>query len=109
MSVKLTKEQLMEARKLLNNLKAFASKGYGSVSSVIILTNKATPDVLYIKYERNFITAGEMDYENKIASIDRQGKIDFVDGRFSDVFERAAFISECKKLNLDDENSYTII
>jgi hypothetical protein len=106
MRLKITSEQLLSARNLLNNLKKFVDKGYGSVSNVMILSNNATSDTIYIKYEKSFTTAGEMDYENRIASIDQSGKIDFIDSRFKDIFERASFLSECKNVNLDDENSF---
>ena len=109
MKQRVTNEQLMSARNLLNNLKKFVEKGYGSVNGLLILSNKITPDKIYVKYEKSFITAGEMDYENRIASIDQAGKIDFIDSGFKDIFERASFISECKNIDLENENQYEIV
>lgn len=106
MRLKISTDQLLSAKTLLNRLKGFVEKGYGNVTNVLILSNKATPDKIYIKYERSFTTAGEMDYENRIASIDRSGKIDFVDEGFKDIFERAAFIAECKNIDLYNEDTF---
>ena len=109
MPLQLTNDQLLSARNLMNNLKKFVQKGFGTVSNVLILTNKATPNVIYIKYETTSTTGGEMDYQNRIASIDQSGRIDFIESKFKDIFEKAAFIADCKNLNLDDENSYEIV
>jgi hypothetical protein len=50
--------------------------------------------------------AGERDYEFRIATIDQEGVIEFIDNKFKDIFERASFLSECLPLNIDDENQY---
>ena len=109
MILKITKQQLLAVKSFLDNLKKLVDKGYGSVSGVMILSNKATPNVVYVKYERSFVSGGEPDYENRIVSIDSEGKLELFDTGFKDVFERAAFIADCKNVNLDDQSSFELI
>jgi hypothetical protein len=49
---------------------------------------------------------GQRDYENRIASVDIDGNISFIDDKFKDIFERSAFLSECKEFDIDNPNHY---
>lgn len=106
MKPKLSNTQILAVMQLLKNLSDFSKKGYGTIDEVLVLTNKAMPNTVIIKYEKRFTTAGELDYEFKIAAIGNDGQINFLDEKFKDVFERVAFLSECKPFNIEDENSY---
>ena len=106
MKPKITKKQLLSITKLLGNLKKFTDLGYGSIEELIIMTYNADSNTIYVKYEKTFTSSGEMAFEYKIASIDSKGEIDFIDHKFKDMFERAAFLSECKAFDIRNENEY---
>lgn len=106
MKPQLTQKQIFSTMTLLKNLSDFVKKGFGTIDEVMVLTNKALPNTVIIKYEKRFTTAGEPDYEYKISSITQDGEISFLDGKFKDVFERVAFLAECKPFNIEDDTSY---
>lgn len=106
MKPQITTKQLASTRQLLKNLKDFTEKRYGNITELMIMTNRMLPNTIIVKYEKTFTSAGNQDYEFKIATIDPSGEIAFIDDKFKDVFERAAFLAECKFLRLENENDY---
>jgi hypothetical protein len=52
---------------------------------------------------------GEYEYEYPIATIDQEGKLEFINDKFKDVFQRSAFISECIPLDIQDPMQYQLI
>jgi hypothetical protein len=102
----LTTKQLLATTTLLKNLKEFVDKKYGSIYNVDVIQNQGLANTIVIKYEKESAIGGERDYEFKIAIIDQMGQINFIDNKFKDIFERAAFLSECLPLNIDDDKQY---
>jgi len=103
---KVTTKQLNAMKQLLMNLKEFVDLKYGNIDNVVVMTHKLMPNNIMVKYEKSFTTAGQRDYENRIASVDLDGNISFIDQNFKDIFERSAFLSECKEFDLDNPNHY---
>lgn len=103
---KVTTKQLGAMKQLLLNLKEFGDLKYGTISNVVVMTHKLMPTSIMVKYEKNFTTMGQRDYENRIASVDIDGNISFIDDKFKDIFERSAFLSECKEFDIDNPNHY---
>jgi hypothetical protein len=106
MRPKLTTKQLESCKRLLNELNQFVNKRYGSVKNIMILTHKMLPEKIIIKYEKIYVMGGEYEYEYPISTIDQDGKIDFIDNNFKDVFARSAFLSECLPLDINDSSQY---
>ena len=106
MKPQITTKQLFSLNKLLNNLKEFSNRGYGSILQVMVVTYVPNPNNIYLKYEKVYQDGGSMKSEYKIASIDKNGEIDFIDNKFKDMFERAAFLSECVPFNIEDPKEY---
>lgn len=106
MKQKVTEKQLFSTIKLIKNLKEFVDKKYGMVNNLNVLTNNMTPDVIYVKYEKEFSSGGNRDYEFKIAAINQLGEISFIDNGFKNIFEKSAFLSECRPLNIENEYEY---
>ena len=103
---KVTTKQLNAMKQLLMNLKEFVDLKYGNIDNVVVMTHKLMPNNIMVKYEKSFTTAGQRDYENRIASVDLDGNISFIDQNFKDIFDRSAFLSECKEFDLDNPNHY---
>jgi hypothetical protein len=106
MKQKVTTKQLVAVSDFLKNLKDFTDRKYGTISNLQIMTHKLMPNSIFVKYEKDFTTAGERDYQNRIASIDVDGNITFIDDKFKDIFERSAFLSECKPFDVENPNHY---
>lgn len=106
MRQQLTTNQLLSARNLLLELKKFQDRRLGSVENVMVLKNNMLPNTIVIKYEKNYVVAGELEYQFAIAAIKQDGEIEFIDKKFKDVFEKSAFLSECIPFDLEDANSY---
>jgi len=109
MRLQLTTKQIMSANKLLEELKEFVNKGYGTISKILVLKYSLMPNTIIIKYDKLYIMGGEYEYEYPIATIDQSGKIEFIEKNFKDVFQRSAFLSECVPFDLEDRNEYQII
>jgi len=106
MRIQVTNEQLLSAMKLLKNLKKFVDTKMGSIDDLQILQNPMLPNTIIIKYEKKYSMAGSPSTEFKIGTIDKMGEIQFIDNKFKDIFERAAFLSECRALDIQDEKQY---
>ena len=106
MKQKITTKQLIATRKLLSNLDDFQTKGLGSFGEMAIMTHQMLPNAIFIKYEKDYAMSDGMVHEFKIAQIDQDGNIEFIQDKFKDMFEQAAFLSVCASLNLEDENEY---
>lgn len=106
MKHKVTEKQLFVTMNLIKNLKDFVDRKYGSVNNLHILVNAMTPDVIYVKYEKEYSSGGNRDYEFKIAQINQAGEISFIESGFKNIFEKSAFLSECRPLNIDNEYEY---
>lgn len=106
MKPNLTTKQLLATNRLLKNLKDFADKRYGTINNLLILKHNMLPNTIIVKYDKVYTMGGEMEYEFVIATIDNDGKIEFIDKKFKDVFERSAFLSECLPLDIEDETKY---
>lgn len=106
MKPKVSTHQLAGVIKLLKNLKSFEDQKYGLVIGCVVMVNPMMTDTILVKYTKDFLYGGERQIENKIAAIDQKGEIDFIDNKFHDAFQRAAFISECITFDIDNELSY---
>lgn len=109
MRLQLTTKQLMSANKLLEEIKDFVNRGYGTVNKILVLRYSLMPNTIIIKYDKLYVMGGEYEYEYPIATIDQSGKIEFIENNFKDVFQRSAFLSECVPFDLEDRNEYQII
>jgi hypothetical protein len=106
MKPKITTKQLMSALRLLNNLKEFEQKRLGKISNFVVMLHPMMANTILVKYEKDYVLAGEQAHDFKIASIDQDGKIDFIEEKFKDAFEQAAFLSVCRPFDIEDENDY---
>ena len=104
-----TTKQLLSAQKLLLEQEEFVKKGYGSVKNTTVVQHKMLPNTIIIRYEKVYIMGGEYEYEHPIATIDQTGRIEFIDNKFKDVFERSAFLAECYPLEIEDTSKFLII
>lgn len=106
MKQKITTKQLIGVRKLFKNLQDFQEKKMGTISEIVVMTHQMMPDKVLVKYEKQFSLSGTQNYEFKIASINPMGEIEFIEDKFKDAFEQAAFLSVCMPFNIEDEQEY---
>lgn len=104
-----TQTQLLKVFDLLRNLNKFVEMKYGNIQNLNTLIHPMMNENVLVKYEKYYSNAGQEAYEFRIASIDGAGNIEFIENKFKDAFEQAAFLSICRNLNLEDENTYNKI
>lgn len=109
MRLQLTNKQLEATNKLLKELDEFVNKGYGSVKKILIMKHNMMPNTVIVKYDKVYGMGGDYEFEYPIAAINQAGNIEFIEGKFKDVFERSAFLAECVPFELDDRSKYEII
>ena len=106
MKPKITSKQLVAIYNLLNGLQEFERKGLGRISNIITMVNFGALGDVFVRYEKEYGSSGEMFYEFRIAQIDKEGNVLFIDENFKNMFERSAFLGECKIFNIEDESQY---
>lgn len=106
---KFTSKQLSTALQLTKNILAFELKGYGTVNGFMVMTHEMMPNMILMKYMKNFSSQGQPASEFKMAQINQQGDIEFIEDKFGNAFEQAAFISVCSPLDLENQQQYIII
>ena len=106
MRPKITNKQLVSLFNLLEGLKDYEKKGYGMVKDLTTMVNVNFPDKVYIRYEKHFSTGGERGYEYRIAQIDKDGFVTFIDEMLKDFSARYSFLGECVVFNFEEPNSY---
>ena len=106
MRQKITTKQLLSARNLFKNLKDFQEKRLGTIEDMDVMTHQMMPNTILVKYAKEFTMGGNQAYEFKIAAINQDGQIHFIESKFKDAFEQAAFLSICQQFDIEDESSY---
>ena len=106
MRPKISKKQLISIFNLLQGLKDYEKKGYGVVKNLTTMSNVNFPDNVYIRYEKHFSSGGERGYEYRIAQVDKDGFVTFIDEVLKDLPSRYSFLGECVVFDLEDPNTF---
>jgi hypothetical protein len=106
MKPQLTTKQLMAAQTLLRNLDKFIILGYGTIDGLAVLQQNDLPNTSIVKYQKNYEEGGEIKFAFQIATIDQNGTIEFIQDKFTDVFQKSQFLAETMPLNLENESTY---
>lgn len=106
MRQKITTKQLQSAKILFSNLKDFQEKRLGTIEDMDVMTHQMMPNTILVKYAKEYTLGGNQAYEVVIAAINQQGYIEFIESKFKDAFEQAAFLSICQPFDIEDESSY---
>lgn len=106
MKPNITQQQLLSLLNLISDLDAFNNKKLGRISNVATFTNPVEKNAIFLRYEKSYAISGERAYEYRIASISPDGKVEFIDGKFENMFQRYAFLSECQEFDISDKNAY---
>ena len=106
MKPKITNRQLVSILNLIKGLEDFQNKMLGRITNIMTMYNRSSPDNIYIRYEKEFVNAGELDYQFKIAEVIPDGSITFIDDKFADIFTRYSFLGECAVFDIASPNEY---
>ena len=106
MKTKITTKQLLATTTLLKNLKSFADMKAGTINKLQVATNELLTNTIVVRYEKEFSEMGGQKNEFKIATINQNGDINFIQDGFKDIFEKAAFVSECINFDISNPNNY---
>ncbi len=97
---------MLATKNILTNLNNFTARGLGTIDNLTLMTNKGLPNNILVKYEKNFVSAGQPDYEFKIAAVAQDGQITFIQDKLGDIFVKSAFLSECMPFDFEDKTAY---
>ena len=97
---------MLATKNILTNLNNFTARGLGTIDNLTLMTNKGLPNNILVKYEKNFVSAGQPDYEFKIAAVAQDGQITFIQDKLGDIFVKSAFLSECMQFDFEDKTAY---
>lgn len=106
MTPKITTKQLISILNLVQGLKDYENKGYGMVENLTTMSNVNFPDKVYIRYEKHFSSGGERGYEYRIAQVDKDGFVTFIDEILRDLPSRYSFLGECVVFDIEEPTSY---
>jgi len=109
MMYKITKKQLETIRRIIKNLLTFTQKGYGRINDISVMVNSQMPKNVFVKYEKEFNSSGEMDYEFVIMQIGVDGSTESIGSNFKTMYDRYNFISECKTFDIEDSSQYQVV
>lgn len=109
MIYKMTKKQLEAIKNLMRNLMSYAERGYGRVSNIQVMVNSIMPTKIFVKFEKEFTSSGEMDYEYVIMQVNEDGTMLAINDQFKNMFDRYNFISESKTFDIQDSTQYQIV
>lgn len=106
MKPKISKRQFIAIINLLKNLNEIQAKGLATYKDIVTMVNFMSPNSVFLRYEKFYFNGGEERYEYRIAEIDENGNVKFIDDKFKDIFQRYSFLSECKTFDIENPNDY---
>lgn len=106
MKPNVTKNQLLSLLNLISELDDFNNRRVGRISNVASFVNPSDKDAIFLRYEKSYTSGGERAYEYKIARVSPDGKTEYIDDKFQNMFQRYAFLSECQQFDIADKGSY---
>jgi len=104
--VKIKNRQFIATINLLNKLKEVNDKKLASISNIVTMVNFNLPNSILLRYEKDYFDGNDFTYEYKIAEIDENGNVKFIDEKFNNIFERYSFLGECKTFDFENPNDY---
>ena len=66
----------------------------------------SSPNNIFLRYEKEFVNGGEVDYQFKIAEVTPEGIVTFIDDKFKDMFQRYSFLGECVVFDITNPDEY---
>lgn len=88
-------------QEILNNLKLASEKG-ATIKNLLVLYNPIIPETFFIKYDIEFMAAGERKMEGRLTQIDTYGVPMDINDQFDNVYQRYAFLGDCVPISVAD-------
>ena len=106
MKQKITNRQLVAILNLIKGLDDFQNRLLGRISNIMTMYNRSSPNNIFLRYEKEFVNGGELDYQFKIAEVTPEGIVTFIDDKFRDMFQRYSFLGECVVFDITNPDEY---
>lgn len=97
----ITKAQHHSLTQLMSNIEQFNSTS-GKIENMLLLTNPLMKNVLLVKYDKLTNMSGETKFEQNIIEINEYGKMDFIEMNFKSIYDRYAFLGDCRPVLLSE-------
>ncbi len=98
--MKITKKQHEKLTELMGNISNFSSQ-YGKIENIMLMQNKSVPNAIFVKYDKTKLVAGEPDFSQYILEIDNIGQLKFIQDNFENMYQKYAFLGDCKPIELN--------
>ena len=106
MKPKITRKQLVAVLNLVKELDEFHRSLVGTITNIVTFIHHSAKNAIFIRYEKRVPVNGEVEYEYKVARIDPEGGITFIDKEFTTMFVRYAFLEECENFDIKNPDEY---
>lgn len=99
--MKINQTTFKTTQEILMNLKTAGQNG-AKVQNLLILHNPIIPEAIFIKYDIEYLSAGEKKFESRLTQIDGNGQPMDINDQFDNVYQRYAFLGDCIPVNVSD-------
>jgi len=97
--MKISQQAYVTLQEILRNLNIASAKG-AKVQNLLVLQNPIIPDAVYIKYDIEYMSAGEKKFEPRLTQISDSGEPMDINDQFDNVYQRYAFLGDCVPVNV---------
>jgi hypothetical protein len=99
--MKISQNAFKTLHEILKNLQIASTKG-AKVQNLLVLQNPIIADTVFIKYDIEFMSAGEKKFEPRLTQINDIGEPMDINDQFDNVYQRYAFLGDCIPVNVSD-------
>lgn len=106
MKPKINTKQLVAILNLIKRLKEVEAQKIAFFKDIICMVNFNFPNDIFLRYEKEYFEGDGGKYAIKIAQINEDGVVKFIDDDFKNIFERYSFLGECKTFDIENPDDY---
>jgi hypothetical protein len=99
--MKINQQTFKTLQEILINLN-HAGKNGAKIQNLLVLQNPVIPEAIFIKYDIEYMSAGERKFEARLTQIDGVGQPMDINDQFDNVYQRYAFLGDCIPVNISD-------
>jgi hypothetical protein len=99
--MKISQDAFKTLHEILKNLQIASTNG-AKVQNLLVLQNPIIANTVFIKYDIEFMSAGEKKFEPRLTQVDDMGQPMDINDQFDNVYQRYAFLGDCIPVNVSD-------
>jgi hypothetical protein len=99
--MKISQNAFKPLHEILTTLQIASTNG-AKVQNLLVLQNPIIANTVFIKYDIEFMSAGEKKFEPRLTQVDDMGQPMDINDQFDNVYQRYAFLGDCIPVNVSD-------